>query len=292
MAELDHGAKLALHIDPQGVISLGLPGAIVDGPLPAEAISAQRTVDAAFEATFADGTHGILHVEFEAQPSSDSGTRAARAACALHIATERRVRVVVFYLHPAADGRRPPDRCVLPIGEEPVPITFQARPLWEVDPEVVLGASITGLLPFVPLMRDATLEHVRRTARQILALELPEAARADLAAACLFLARLHFPREQLAGIIPREVLMKSPAYQDLIEDERAHVRAEERAAMLQRTRQLVRSMFEQRFGKDLVVTTAVDRAEQPALDGALLAFGEREDTALLAALRASLGLGS
>src|SRR5687768_4804366 len=105
MAELDHGAKLALRIDPQGVISLGLPGAVVSGPLPAEAISAQRTVDASFEATFADGTAGVLHVEFEAQPSSTSGARAARAACALHIATAAGAR---GRLLPPPVRRRPP----------------------------------------------------------------------------------------------------------------------------------------------------------------------------------------
>lgn len=160
MGELDHGAKLALRADPLGVIGHVLAGVTAASPWPQETISAQRTVDGSYQATI-DGAPAVVHVEFEAEPSSDSGARAVEHALVLYVALRRRVRVVVFYLHPASDGRRPLDRHALPIGEEPAAIVFRPVALWDLDPEVALDGPV-GLLPFVPLMRDASLGQVRR----------------------------------------------------------------------------------------------------------------------------------
>lgn len=212
MGELDHGAKLALRIDPTPIICLGLPSARDVRPFPAEVVSAQRTADGAFLAVV-DGEEVSVHVEFEAEPTSDVGDRVARAACALFVVHGRPVRPVVYYLHESADGRRPKDRATLPIGDWPPTIQFPRVPLWEIDPEVALTSRHTGLLAFVGLMRGATLEHVRRAMRALDSASLDAIARADLEAALYFLSSCKFDRGSLGGIIRMEALMTSPGFQ-------------------------------------------------------------------------------
>lgn len=217
MGELDHGAKLALRIDPTPIIRLGLPSALDVRPFPAEVVSAQRTADGAFVATV-DGEEVSVHVEFEAEPTSDVGERVARAACALYVVHGRPVRPVVYYLHESADGRRPKDSAVVPIGDPPPTIQFPRVPLWEIDPEVALTSRHTGLLAFVGLMRGATLEHVRRAMRALDEAGLEPRGRADMQAALFFLSGTRFDRRAVAAIMRGEAIMvTSSTYQWVVE---------------------------------------------------------------------------
>lgn len=276
MGELDHGAKLALRADPEGVIGRFLPGVTKAGPLPQETISAQRTVDGSYAATV-DGREIVVHVEFEAEPTSSIGERAAQAACALFVATRRRVRVLLFYLHEAKDGRLPLDRFELPIGEEPAELVFRPVRLWQQDPEAALAGPV-GWLPFVPLMRDASLGHVQRAVDEIgRAPGLDERTRHDLIAATHLLGTYHFARAALAAIIPREVLMQSPGYQWLVHE--SH-------------KEMIEKGFQQRLGsvpKD--IQEALEAADAEVLRGVTLALMTRDDDAtILARVRAALGL--
>lgn len=285
MAELDHGAKIALRADPRGVLGFVRPGAVFVKPLQKEAVSVQRTADATFEVVL-DGERQLLHVELEAEPSSSSAKRAARAACTLHVATDLRVRVVVVYLHPAKDERRPPERWHLPVGEADLPFELRPVVLWECDPELALAGRAPGLMPFVSLMRDASFEQVRRAVETILASRLPEGDRADLVVAAHFLARHHFPKTKLAGIIPTEVLMQSPAYQEMAAEYEAKGRDEARKRRVQELKELVAA----RFG---ALPEDIDRglasADEAALARATRAIAlERDDAAAMAQVRAAL----
>lgn len=263
MGELDHGAKLALRIDPTPIIRLGLPGAHDVRPFLAEVVSAQRTADAAFLA-LVDGEEVSVHVEFEAEPTSDVGERVARAACALFVVHGRPVRPIVYYLHESADGRRPKDGAVLPIGDSPPMIQFPRVPMWEVDAEFALTSGHPGLLAFAGLMRGATLEHVRRASRALDAAGLNALARADLEAALYFLSACKFDRSSLGGIIRTEALMTSPGFQ---------------WAVQMGVRKALVSMLEARMGAipdDL--KRAIDETEDSArLDEAIKAAARVED---------------
>jgi hypothetical protein len=282
MGKLDHGATLALRVDPLGILGHVLSGVTAASPWPQETISAQRTVDGSYQATI-DGAPAVVHVEFEAEPSSDSGARAAEHACVLYAALRLRVRVVVFYLHRASDGRRPLDRHTLPIGEEPAAIVFRPVPLWEQDPEVALAGPI-GLLPFVPLMRDASLGQVKRAVERIGAAPgLDERTRSDLVAATHLLGSYHFAPAAMAAIIPREVLMQSPAYQALL----AEMQAEE-CVRLRRT--IREGLEDQRgpIGADLLA--ALERANLEVLHRVIRTLMGQGASAALAQVREQLGL--
>ncbi len=217
MGELDHGAKLALRIDPVSILRLGLPEADDVRPFPGEVVSAQRTADGAFLVTI-DGEQVAVHVEMEAEPTSDVGQRVARAACALYAAHGRPVRPVVFYLHESADRRRPKDSVVLRIGDKPCRLQFPRVAMWEVDPEVALASGAVGLLAFVGLMRGATLDHVRRASRGLDLAALERPARADMQAALFFLSGARFDRTALTAIMRGEAIMvTSSTYQWVVQ---------------------------------------------------------------------------
>lgn len=275
MGELDHGAKLALRADPLGVLGHALRGVTAAKPLEKEMISAVRTVDGTYTATV-DGEEVVVHVEFEAEPSSSSAARAVRTGCLLHALTELRVRVAVFYLHPAKDGRKPPERHRLPVGEEPPTLRVLSAPIWELEPEAVLHA--LGLVPFVGLTHDASLGHIRRAVDRIGAEPgLDERTRDQLVVATHLLGSHRFPSSQLAAIIPEEVLMQSPAYQEIV------------ARSFRRT---ARKGLESRFGSipdDL--RAPLELAGSDALEQVNLALMSREDDAvLLARVRTILGV--
>lgn len=275
MGELDHGAKLALRIEPTSIIRLGLPGAEDVRPFPAEVISAQRTADGAFLATVGDEEVAV-HVEVEAEPTSDASERVARAACALYVAHGRPVRPIVYYLHESAERRRPKDRVVLPIGEPPPTLRFRRVAVWELDPEDALSSGSAGLLPFVGLMRGATLEHVRRASRALDAAGLDTSSRADMEAALYFLSSCKFDRASLGGIIRTEALMASPGFQWAVE--------------MGVKKALVR-MLEVRLGAVAdEVRLAIDRCDDPvALDRAVEAAARLSDVSELPSVLQALG---
>lgn len=281
MGELDHGAKLALRIDPTSIIRLGLPGAEGVRSFPAEVVSAQRTADGAFLVTVG-GEEVCVHVEFEAEPTSDVGQRVARAACALFAVHGRPVRPIVYYLHESADGRRPKGSVVLPIGDPPPTIPLPGVPLWRVDPELALSGQ-TGLLPFVGLMRGATIEHVRRAARALDRAALEPRPRADMQAALFFLSGARFDRHAVAAIMRGEAIMvTSSTYQWVVET--GYVKGVRRTLM---------RCLEARLGQvPPEVQRALDECEDPvALDRATEALTRAIDElevlpgAVLAALR-------
>jgi hypothetical protein len=283
MGELDHGAKLALRADPQGLLGDFVPGLTVVRPFPQERVSAMRTVDGTYEVVLPDGRPALAHVEFEAEPTSSIAGRAMRAACTLHVAEELPVRVVVFYLHAAADGRRPLAEHVLPIGEDSVRVRFVAVAVWELDPEAVLAGSI-GQAPFVTLSEDATLDHVRRAVDKIGAAPgLSEKTRDELVVATHFLGSYRFPDGGVSAIIPREVLMQSPAYQQLV--------AEVEAEACRRIRRKILEGLQSRLGPvPTDVRSAIDVAPLEALEGMIVTLIGNEGGDAMARVRAALGL--
>lgn len=285
MGELDHGAKLALRADPQGLLGDFVPGLTVVRPFPQETLSAMRTVDGTYEVLLPDGRPALVHVEFEAEPTSTIAGRAMRAACTLHVAREVPVRVVVFYLHPAADGRRPLEEHLLPIGEAPVPVRFVAVPVWELAPEDMLAGSV-GQAPFVTLAAEASLDHVRRAVQKIGAAPgLSEKTRDELVVATHFLGSYRFPDGGVSAIIPTEVLMQSPAYQQLVAD----VEAES----CRRLRRKILEGLQSRFGPvPIDVRAALDVATRDVLEDMIVTLIGNEGGDAMARVRAALGLAA
>ncbi|MFH0902945.1 MAG: hypothetical protein V2A73_20140, partial [Pseudomonadota bacterium] len=106
----------------------------------------------------------LYHVEFESQPSSDSGEGTfLHYALAMLAYPKREVRPVVYYLMPGKDGRRPKSRYRRwSRGKLVLDFRFEAVCLWKLTAEEILARPAPGLWAAVALTDGATLAHVGR----------------------------------------------------------------------------------------------------------------------------------
>ena len=216
-ARLDPGAKLLLERYPGHVLRAARPDAVITKPLEKEVLTAQLTPDGVFLGR--EGKRRVVHqVEFLAEPSSRVGREVARRACTLWVTLRKPVRVSLFYLHPAKDGRAPPREYALPLDEASVPVRFRVVAVWrDLDARGTLARPCLGLLPLVGLMKGHSLNAIRRAAALIRKLAPSAAVKADLMAALYLLSGHHYPPGSLRDMIPKEVLMQSSTYLEAVE---------------------------------------------------------------------------
>lgn len=232
MADLDRGAKIVLQTFPEDLLRLLFPDVEPGEPLSTEAVSAQILSDRAFAGHGSEG-EVVLHLEFEAEPTSDVGHRVTRAACGLYFALGTPVRTTIIYLHPAANGRRPKRSYRLPIGVAHPRVQFHTLVLWEdVSADQIIASAQPGLLPFAGLAKGADLHQVRRAVRALEELKLPESERADLLVAFYLLSGYHFTSKELLAIMSEETLMQSKTYLHTLQRGREEGREEGRRSLL------------------------------------------------------------
>ncbi len=189
----------------------------------------------------------VLHLEFEAEPTSDAGERVARTACGLHFGLRLPVRTTIVYLHPARNARRPKRRYRLGIGEQALDVAFRVLVVWEdLNAEEIVAEASPGLLPFAGLAKGASLDIVRRAARAINGLALTGFERVELQTALYFLSGYHFTPTELLAIMNEEALMQSKTYTHTVEKNREKYHEEGREEGFQ---SLLLSMLRAEFGE-------------------------------------------
>ncbi|HEY3358072.1 MAG TPA: hypothetical protein VGQ83_32785 [Polyangia bacterium] len=162
-----------------------------------------------------DGT--VFHVEFEAEPRSDTGLRMFRHCALAHLGLNGRpIRPVVFYLTPGTEARPPQETYGWQAHGRPVlEFRFETVCWWRLVAGEVLARPAPALWATVALCGGATLGDVGRAWAQI-EQQVPELElRRDLAAVMCVLAEKRFDVHDLLRLVPREMLMESTLYQEL-----------------------------------------------------------------------------
>jgi len=222
MGLLDAALKLLVRAGPAELLGL-VPGVPADRawrlldkeftpppPLP-------RALDGCLEVTGEEGGT-VYHLEFEAEPRSDTGLRVFRHCALAHLGLEGRpIRPIVYYLTPGREGRAPQDRYAWTAdGKTVLELRFEITCLWERQPADLLARRAPALWALVPLCAGATLADVAQAWRQTATEVVDRARRADIAAVTYALAGRRFKVHDLLQVLPREVLMESREYyQDL-----------------------------------------------------------------------------
>lgn len=267
LGDLDRGAKFVLQNFPEDLLRVAFPGVEPGEPIGTEVVSAQVLSDRAFVGQGPDG-EVVLHVEFEAEPTSDVGHRVSRTACGLYFATGVPVLTTIVYMHAAADRRRPKAIYRLPVGARHVELTFNALVLWEdlVATQVVAEAR-PGLLPFAGLAKGARLETIRAAVSAIAELAYPKDLRADLLNALYLLSGHHFTSKELIAMISEEALMQSKTYQATAEKFLKQGREEAREEGRIAQRRILVGCFSVLLGRPAEwVRAQIDEAPAQALD--------------------------
>ena len=218
MGLLDAAFKLLLRVRPTDLLGL-VPGVTPGRPLrlldkefaPAPALP--RALDGCVElADEAAGT--VFHVEFEAEPRSDTGLRVFQHCALAHLGLAGRpVRPVVFYLTPGTEGRRPQDRYSWEAdGRVVLELRFEAVRMWDLGPAELLARPCPALWAAVALCAGVTLADVGRARTQIEAAVTEAELRRELTAVTYTLARRRFAGEDLLRWFSRELLMDADIY--------------------------------------------------------------------------------
>ncbi|HEY3356035.1 MAG TPA: hypothetical protein VGQ83_22470 [Polyangia bacterium] len=220
----DVAFKHLLRLRPHDLLDL-VPGIKTDAPLQLRnpelaRIRPPKSLDGCVELESEPGGT-LYHVEFEATPRSDSAFRAfehfALAHC--HGTTARPVRTVVFFLTPGTEGRTPPDAYAAAAdGRVVCEFRFDSVRLWELDAEEVLRRRAPGLWAVVALSRGAEVVHVGRAAAQVASEVADEGMRTELLAVLYSVSGARFAAGALKGLIPREVLMRSTTYDEILQE--------------------------------------------------------------------------
>jgi hypothetical protein len=207
--------KRLLRACPDDLLSLlpgvrhGRPLRLLDKEFPPP-VALPRALDGCVEVAEPGEDGTVLHVEFEAEPRSDTGRRVFEHCVLAHLGLGRPIRPVVFYLSPAPDGRRPlagygwaaDDRDVLLL-------RFETVCLWELSAADLLARAVPALWTLTGLCGGALPADVGRALRQIAAAVPDARTRRELEAVTLILARRRFAAQDLSELVPSEVLMES-----------------------------------------------------------------------------------
>jgi hypothetical protein len=214
--------KVVMRYRPQDLLAL-VPGVerprkvrVLDkeiaGPL------APRALDACVQIASEDEDGTVFHVEFESAPRSDAGRRVL-----VHYAlTHDRLGAtplcpVVYYLTPGTEGRRPADRYQTEARGKPVcDLRFETVSLWQVRVTDVLAIAAPGLWALVGLCAGATVADVARARRQVDEQVRQKDERRELLAAMYLIAGTRLDAAALRRLFPKEVLMESSTYAEIL----------------------------------------------------------------------------
>jgi predicted transposase YdaD len=170
----------------------------------------KRTVDVVFKLRRGRTVY-YHHVEFQARP-----TRKMHRRCFLYDALlldqyQAPVITTIVYLFPQRKPIEPVFR-VERDGREINRWQFGCVHLWDIEAQAALNRGLPGLAVLVPLMKNATLSHVKQAVRQI-ETKAPAKHQNDLLAILHALAEPKYTTEVIERMIGRKRLMESSVYQ-------------------------------------------------------------------------------
>lgn len=219
MGELDIAAKLILQAEPRAVLGLALPGRTIrsvqgeDGQLPMR----ERRMDKVFRLDVEDDAGPRwAHIEVEASWASsvpketfDYWSRAHQRFTPL--------RSLVLVLKPGDKQGSPRDRYVVEDGgKRTLEFEYDLICAWrDLDAEELVRSGPVGLLPLVPYARGTSEVRIDEAIGRLDAVE-PRKHRADLQGALVVFAGNVYPHTRWVGKIPKEILMESTAYDEIL----------------------------------------------------------------------------
>jgi hypothetical protein len=217
MGRWDRDFKVIGRLRPLDLLGL-VPGARARGvarSLDKELASAPplpRALDQIVEVEEPDGTLAAYQLEFEAEPRSDTGERVFEHWAYSRMVLGRALRLVVFYLAPGKEGRRPQRRFAATSGRTTARFSFEVVCLWKVDVALMLGPQTPGLWALAPLARGAGPAQIERACRLIEGLE-DESLSSELLGVWFEVAGVKTSSADLMAMVRRkELLMESSTY--------------------------------------------------------------------------------
>lgn len=212
MADLDLAAKVILREDPLAMIRLACPGLQVRSArlAPTEQVRLHQLQDCLVGAELEDAGEVWFHFEALAGWKADVPGRTFRYWCLAWI-DHHPLLSVVLCMKP---GGAPEDRLEVRFGDlEVVRFGFVLVRLWELSQESLLATpSLAPLAVFAAGASEATAERAMATLQAI----EPRERRVELQVALALLAGNVFPTRSWLAMIPKEILMESTTYQQIL----------------------------------------------------------------------------
>jgi predicted transposase YdaD len=219
----DDSLKKLVQADPQAFVSWFVPDASFTGARPHELKHWTLEVDALLGVQ-ANGQDMLLHLEFQTYNDPAMAERLLRYNVLAR--SEHRLPVLscVIYLLGGGEASPSPLSWILPTGQEVLQFHYQSIELKALLPEEVLRTGLTGLLPLLPLTKNAA----RREIVETMFSRLLAAKKIELVPIGYTLASLAFSRENPGDqdwLFRRfhemhDILRETPIYQEILKEGR------------------------------------------------------------------------
>ncbi len=166
MGELDSAFKTLIQLAPQEFVSHFLPGAIYVKPLSIELPHGPLRADWLCIIRFPGmKKEYIFHVEEQSEYDSTIAQRLCQYAVATYLREKREVISVVIYLHKCSTPTSP---WVMQGPNGPIlTYHYQVVRLWEESVDEWLNSAGVALIPFVPLLKGATVDVIEPAMKKL-----------------------------------------------------------------------------------------------------------------------------
>ncbi len=220
MAESDSAFKMLFQMAPQDYVARFKPGAefvrLETIELPRDPLRADALTRIRYPALRKEFIH---HIETQLGADDQMAQRMCQYAIAVYLREGIEVLSTLIYL----------ERCATPTspwimqGPDGAQLTFhfQIVRLWEESVDDWLGSHLTGIIPFVPLLKDATVEVIEPAVRQLAAIPNP-GQRGNAINYLLFFASRAFDDALLEHyledhhMLEEQYIVESPWYQYIL----------------------------------------------------------------------------
>ncbi len=296
MGELDIAAKALLRAEPEELLRLAFPHLPVVSATAdeVELVALGRRMDKLLRVELdgdADPHHA--HMEVEANWATDVPAQTFEYWSLARLAVGHdRLESFVLVLKPGDKQGPPIDHFVVTVrGRQLMIFRFQLLCAWTLSARELL-AGPRGLLPLIPFAGDSSPAGVD-AALAVLHSVSPTRRRAELLGALVAFAGNVFPDVPWLGKIPREILMESTVYKEILAEGRALGAAEGRAlgaaegralgaaegralATTEAERGIVATLLQGRLGADY--RTRLERSDKGSLSALVQLFARPLDT--------------
>jgi len=218
MAELDVAAKVLLREAPEDLAGLFFEPASIRGVLAEETTlpALSRTVDKLLRIELEGEEEPLrLHVEVQANWAADVPRRMHEYWALCHRSHERLLSVLICLKPGSKQGEPRPVYEVSLLGRRPIRFEFELVKVWELEAADLLARVRPGLLPLLPFASGSSEAEVDRAMQALAAVE-PRRRRSELQVALATFAGNTFPQTSWLARIPREILMESTTYQEIL----------------------------------------------------------------------------
>jgi predicted transposase YdaD len=220
MGEIDSAFKTLVQLAPQEFVSRFLPGAVyvktLSIELPRDPIRADWLCIIRFPGS---DKEYIFHIEEQSDADATIGQRMCQYAIAAYLREKHEVISIVIYLHKCATVTSP---WIMEGPNGPIlTYNFQVVRLWEESVDEWLNADSIALIPFVPLLKGATVDVIEPAMQKLEA--IPGAIeRGNIVNYLLFFASRAFDAATLIKyleehhMLTEKYIVESPWYQYIL----------------------------------------------------------------------------